>query len=83
MAVLYDLWHSVKGVSCHGTTEAWNRIPRAVSCAGMEAAVANLLEPDETILVGNNGIWGTRVADMAGRFRGEAPADQIGPDQIR
>ncbi|KAK9796979.1 hypothetical protein WJX73_006302 [Symbiochloris irregularis] len=38
--------------------------------AGMEAAIANLLEPGETIVVGNNGIWGTRVADMAGRFRG-------------
>lgn len=38
--------------------------------AGMEAAVANLLEPGEKIVVGNNGIWGTRVADMAERFRG-------------
>lgn len=39
--------------------------------AGMEAAVANLLEPGEKIVVGNNGIWGTRVADMAERFRGD------------
>lgn len=35
---------------------------------GMEAAVANLAEPGETVLVGNKGIWGARVADMAGRF---------------
>lgn len=25
--------------------------------AGMEMAIANLLEPGETIVVGNNGIW--------------------------
>lgn len=39
--------------------------------SGMEMAIANLLEPGEKILVGNNGIWGTRVADMAGRFGAE------------
>ena len=47
-----------------------NRLMVAMALAGMEAAIANLLEPDETIVVGNNGIWGTRVAEMAGRFRG-------------
>ena len=36
--------------------------------AGMEAAIVNLLEPGETIVVGVAGIWGQRVADMAGRF---------------
>lgn len=36
--------------------------------AGMEAAIANLVEPGETVVVGNKGIWGTRVADMADRF---------------
>jgi alanine-glyoxylate transaminase/serine-glyoxylate transaminase/serine-pyruvate transaminase len=39
--------------------------------AGMEAAIANLLEPGEKIVVGNAGIWGERVADMAGRFGAE------------
>lgn len=39
--------------------------------AGMEAAVANLLEPGEKIIVGVNGIWGERVADLAERYRGE------------
>jgi len=36
--------------------------------AGMEACITNLVEPGETILVGNKGIWGARVADMAGRY---------------
>jgi alanine-glyoxylate transaminase / serine-glyoxylate transaminase / serine-pyruvate transaminase len=38
--------------------------------AGMEAAVANLLEPGEKIIVGVNGIWGERVADLAERYGG-------------
>ncbi len=38
--------------------------------AGMEACITNLLEPGETILIGDKGIWGARAADMAGRFGG-------------
>ena len=41
--------------------------------AGMEAAIASLVEPGETVLIGNNGIWGTRAADIAGRYGGAAP----------
>lgn len=33
----------------------------------MEASVVNLLEPDDVILVCQNGIWGQRLADMADR----------------
>ena len=40
--------------------------------AGMVAAIANLLEPGEKIIVGVNGIWGERVADLAERYQGEA-----------
>lgn len=36
--------------------------------AGMEASIANLLEPGEKIIVGNAGIWGARVADLSDRF---------------
>ena len=36
--------------------------------AGMEASITNLLEPGETIVVGNAGIWGARVCDMAARY---------------
>ena len=39
----------------------------------MEAAIANMLEPGETILVGNNGIWGQRITDLAERYGGGAP----------
>jgi hypothetical protein len=36
--------------------------------AGMEAVIANLIAPGETIVVANSGIWGERVCDMAERF---------------
>jgi alanine-glyoxylate transaminase/serine-glyoxylate transaminase/serine-pyruvate transaminase len=38
--------------------------------AGMEAAIANLLEPGDKIIVGNAGIWGERVADLSARYGG-------------
>lgn len=37
----------------------------------MEAVIANLLEPGDKIIVGVNGIWGERVADLAERYQGE------------
>uniref|UniRef100_A0A8C2SRZ6 Alanine--glyoxylate aminotransferase n=1 Tax=Coturnix japonica TaxID=93934 RepID=A0A8C2SRZ6_COTJA len=48
-----------------------NRITLAVSGTGhcaMEAALINLLESSDTVLVGNNGIWGERAADVARRL---------------
>jgi len=36
--------------------------------SGMEAAMASLVEPGETVLIGNNGIWGTRAAEIASRY---------------
>jgi len=36
--------------------------------AGMECAVLNLLEPGETLLVVQNGVWGQRAADLAKRL---------------
>ena len=39
--------------------------------AGMEACIANCIEPGEKIVVGNNGIWGMRVADLAQRYGGQ------------
>ena len=38
--------------------------------AGMEAVIANMLEAGETIVVGNHGIWGERVIDLADRYGG-------------
>jgi len=56
--------------------------------AGMEAALVNLIEPGDGVLVGVNGYFGERLCEMASRHgaevrRVEAPWGQIvEPDQI-
>src|SRR5437867_7701368 len=40
--------------------------------AGMEAALVNLIEPGDTVIVGVNGVFGTRMADIVGRCGGTA-----------
>ena len=39
----------------------------ATGSAGMEAAVVNLIEPGDSMLVGVNGVFGQRMADVASR----------------
>ena len=51
-----------------------NRLTFAVSgtgSAGQEATIANLVEPDDSVLVGVNGVFGTRLAEMATRAGGQ------------
>jgi alanine-glyoxylate transaminase/serine-glyoxylate transaminase/serine-pyruvate transaminase len=51
-----------------------NRMTMAISgtgSAGQEAAVTNLVEPGERVLVCINGVFGNRLADMAERAGGE------------
>lgn len=36
--------------------------------AGMEACLVNLLEPGDTIVVGQNGVFGRRIANLAERY---------------
>ncbi len=51
-----------------------NRMTLAISgtgSAGQEAAVANLVEPGERVLVCVNGVFGGRLADMAERIGGD------------
>jgi len=42
--------------------------------AAMEASIVNMLEQGQRILVGNNGIWGSRIVDIARRI-GAEPID--------
>ncbi|XP_011307264.1 serine--pyruvate aminotransferase, mitochondrial [Fopius arisanus] len=47
-----------------------SRLTLAISAAGhggMEACLGNLLEPGETVLIVNGGIWGERASDMSRR----------------
>ncbi len=51
-----------------------NRMTMAISAtgsAGMEATVVNLIEPGDPMLVCVNGVFGTRMADVAGRAGAE------------
>ena len=57
--------------------------------AGMEAAVCNLVEPGDRCVVCVNGVFGTRLADVCGRYGAEvvtvsAPwGEAIDPDEVR
>ncbi|MFQ5629928.1 MAG: pyridoxal-phosphate-dependent aminotransferase family protein [bacterium] len=42
--------------------------------AAMEACFANLIEPDDTVLIGVNGYFGLRMVDMVGRYGAEVHA---------
>jgi alanine-glyoxylate transaminase/serine-glyoxylate transaminase/serine-pyruvate transaminase len=44
---------------------------QATGTSGMEAGLANLLEPGETAIVGVNGFFGRRIAEIAGRCGAE------------
>ena len=47
--------------------------------AGMEACIANLVEPGDKVVVGNMGIWGERVVEMSKRFRGNVIDLKVAP----
>ncbi len=57
--------------------------------AGMEAAVCNLVEPGDKVVVCVNGVFGTRMVDVAGRYgaeviRVDAPwGKPIDPEDVR
>ena len=51
-----------------------NRVTFAISGtghAGMEAALGNLLEPGEKVLITQAGLWGQRATDIATRYGAE------------
>lgn len=54
-----------------GTGNAMTLPISATGSAGMEAAVVNLLEPGERVVVGVNGVFGGRMAEVARRAGAE------------
>jgi alanine-glyoxylate transaminase/serine-glyoxylate transaminase/serine-pyruvate transaminase len=64
-----------------------NRFTIAISgtgSAGMEAAIVNVVEPGDTVIVGVNGVFGGRMADIVGRcgahlVKLEVPWGQVFP----
>ncbi|MBJ22376.1 MAG: aminotransferase class V-fold PLP-dependent enzyme [bacterium] len=50
-----------------GTTNAMTLPISATGSAGMETALVNLLEPGERVVIGVNGVFGGRMAEVASR----------------
>jgi alanine-glyoxylate transaminase/serine-glyoxylate transaminase/serine-pyruvate transaminase len=55
--------------------------------AGLEACVVNLVEPGDEVVIGVNGVFGTRLADVAARagatvLKAEAPWGESVPDDV-
>ncbi|XP_035276738.1 alanine--glyoxylate and serine--pyruvate aminotransferase b [Anguilla anguilla] len=67
---MFEIMNDIKkGIQYAFQTE--NNMTIAMSGSGhtaMECAVFNTVEPGETVLVAINGIWGERVAEIAGRM---------------
>ena len=62
-----------------------NRLTIAVSgtgSAGMEAAVVNIVEPGDAVIVGVNGVFGTRLATIVERCGGKAIRIEVPWGQI-
>lgn len=49
------------------TQNKWTVCVSGAGHAAMEASVCNLVEPGDPVLVGINGLWGERLAEMADR----------------
>jgi alanine-glyoxylate transaminase/serine-glyoxylate transaminase/serine-pyruvate transaminase len=70
------------------TDNRWTIPISGTGSAAMEAAIANLVEPGETVLVPDNGYFGQRMASMARRAGGQpvtvdAPwGEPLDPDDV-
>lgn len=51
-----------------GTRNAFTIALTGTGMAGMESCFANLVEPGDTVLIGVNGFFGERMAEIAGRY---------------
>jgi alanine-glyoxylate transaminase/serine-glyoxylate transaminase/serine-pyruvate transaminase len=66
--------NDIQGLLRHVFATA-NQFTLAISgtgSAGMEAAIVNVVEPGETVIVGVNGVFGTRLATIVERCGGKA-----------
>jgi alanine-glyoxylate transaminase/serine-glyoxylate transaminase/serine-pyruvate transaminase len=55
--------------------------------AGLEACIVNLVEPGDEVVIGVNGVFGTRLSEVASRagatvVQAEAPWGEIVPDDV-
>jgi alanine-glyoxylate transaminase / serine-glyoxylate transaminase / serine-pyruvate transaminase len=69
--------------------ESFTSLLSGTGTLGMEAGLANLLQPGERVLIASNGVFGDRMAEMAVRLGAEvhlvraAPGEPLDPDEVR
>ena len=69
LELMDDVNERLRGV--FGTKNRMTFPVSGTGSAAMEASLANVVEPGDTVIVGVNGVFGGRLAEMARRMRGE------------
>ena len=69
LAVMDDVNRRLRGV--FGTSNALTFPVSGTGSAAQEASLANVLEPGDTAIIGINGVFGGRLAEMARRMGAE------------
>ena len=70
LAVMNDIQTLLRQV--FATTNRFTIAISGTGSAGMEASIVNLVEPGDTVIVGVNGVFGTRLATVVERCGGKA-----------
>jgi alanine-glyoxylate transaminase/serine-glyoxylate transaminase/serine-pyruvate transaminase len=70
LGVMNDIQSSLRRV--FETEHPFTIAVSGTGSAGMEASIANLVEPGDAVLVGVNGVFGTRLASVVDRCGGKA-----------
>lgn len=80
LAVMDEVQERLRGL--FGSANEMTLPLSATGSAGMEACLANLLEPDDTALVGVAGVFGGRMADVAARIGARVERVETEPGTI-
>ena len=70
LAVMNDIQQSLRPL--FATTNPFTIAVSGTGSAGMEAAIVNIVEPGDAVIVGVNGVFGTRLATVVERCGGKA-----------
>jgi alanine-glyoxylate transaminase/serine-glyoxylate transaminase/serine-pyruvate transaminase len=82
LAIMNDVQGMLRAV--FGTENPFTIAISGTGSAGMEAALVNVVEPGDKVIVGVSGVFGTRLAEIVGRCGGvlvklEVPWGQVFP----
>ncbi|MEY4526865.1 MAG: Purine catabolism protein PucG [Nitrospirota bacterium] len=70
LTVMNDIQQSLRPL--FATTNPFTIAVSGTGSAGMEAAIVNIVEPGDAVIVGVNGVFGTRLATVVERCGGKA-----------